>query len=502
MGIKMKFKTAILGKLRDQRGAVLVIVAILFTFVFIGLLAFAIDIGHLVVVKNELQNAADAGALAGAADLYYDNAGTMEVDPAANQTAYDTATQNKSDQVTVEVHNPASNEHDVQRGHWNPETRTFTPSKSLDVVSLLGVDTSDLNQMDGTYEYPLGSGEKPVLINAVKVTTWRGNASVQNASPVTSFFARIFGIDSFISSADAVAWLGYKSKILPDTIDLPLALCMESVQTDGEYDCNIGRRINSGLPQGDDSTYNTGGWTDFNQLEGDTDECPGRASTSTVNQIYACGETANDLDIELPKKMSTNGGEIAAVYNAVLKCWHDDYEANGTVSPWSVVLPVVICEGKNVGVCPMAVTALRVNIVFVSSGGTPNPDTDPPKAYADDVVEWAYTEPFCDVYNNRIGTKNIAEALGILKTQETIYKNMPDSVIADRWAGQSDYSAGIARWDCFTDKLNLVNVDGNAAPLDKKSIYFRPECSVPTDEMDGVGSFNTGAYSDHPVLVE
>ena len=37
-----------------------------------GLLALAIDVNHLYVVKNELQNAADSGALAGAVALYAD----------------------------------------------------------------------------------------------------------------------------------------------------------------------------------------------------------------------------------------------------------------------------------------------------------------------------------------------------------------------------------------------------------------------------------------------
>ncbi|TSA06872.1 MAG: hypothetical protein D4R73_10655 [Deltaproteobacteria bacterium] len=53
---------------RDETGAVAVITALCLT-VFVALLALVLDIGHLVAVRGELQNAADAGALAGARAL-------------------------------------------------------------------------------------------------------------------------------------------------------------------------------------------------------------------------------------------------------------------------------------------------------------------------------------------------------------------------------------------------------------------------------------------------
>jgi Flp pilus assembly protein TadG len=64
--------------LNDQRGVTIVIVAIMIA-VFIGFAALAVDISHLYVVRNELQNAADAGALAGARVLY--NVGGTAVNP-------------------------------------------------------------------------------------------------------------------------------------------------------------------------------------------------------------------------------------------------------------------------------------------------------------------------------------------------------------------------------------------------------------------------------------
>ena len=56
----------------NKRGAVAIYVAILLP-VLIGFAALAVDVDHVYGVRNELQNAADAGALAGASDLFDDD---------------------------------------------------------------------------------------------------------------------------------------------------------------------------------------------------------------------------------------------------------------------------------------------------------------------------------------------------------------------------------------------------------------------------------------------
>jgi Flp pilus assembly protein TadG len=49
----------------NRRGSIVVLAALLM-IMLVGMLAFAIDIGYMSTVKAELQNAADAAALAGA----------------------------------------------------------------------------------------------------------------------------------------------------------------------------------------------------------------------------------------------------------------------------------------------------------------------------------------------------------------------------------------------------------------------------------------------------
>ena len=189
----------------DERGVSAVLVAILIV-VFLGFAALALDLSHLYVAKNELQNAADAGALAGARFLYNED-GTA-VEPDANQKAYDAAVANKSENAPVEllangivyasegatypvqqVGDDESNL-DILRGHWRFATRTFTPNTSLDPVDLGGVSDEELDANTN-------------FINAVQVTVRRTTHT--GGTPIASFFARIFGFENFQSSATAIA---------------------------------------------------------------------------------------------------------------------------------------------------------------------------------------------------------------------------------------------------------------------------------------------------------
>ncbi len=64
-------------QIRNQEGAVAIMVALVL-FLLCGTAALAIDIGHLMVVRNELRNASDAGTLAGARFLYSEDGRTHQ----------------------------------------------------------------------------------------------------------------------------------------------------------------------------------------------------------------------------------------------------------------------------------------------------------------------------------------------------------------------------------------------------------------------------------------
>lgn len=84
-----------------QRGSVAVITAVSLVSL-LGFAALAIDIGNLLVARNELQNAADAAALAGAPCLYQraQCGNTTAVEPDWN-----TATQKASGIATASMSN-------------------------------------------------------------------------------------------------------------------------------------------------------------------------------------------------------------------------------------------------------------------------------------------------------------------------------------------------------------------------------------------------------------
>src|SRR5688572_8509501 len=113
----------------SERGAVAVMVAIMLP-VLIGFAAMTIDIGQALVARNELQDVADAGALAGARRL-----GTIYqgLTP-AQQVSY---TMSNPAPVISDVQNVASQNYgagrsitvdvgDISVGQWDSSSKTLT----------------------------------------------------------------------------------------------------------------------------------------------------------------------------------------------------------------------------------------------------------------------------------------------------------------------------------------------------------------------------------------
>jgi Flp pilus assembly protein TadG len=432
MFLMTKIRKAVLLRLRsglkDERGAVAIMVALLMT-VFLGFGALAIDLSHLYVARNELQNAADAGALAGARFLYNDDGTEVNDDgfvdsdgnahAGANQIAYDAATANQSEKTAVEVNWTSGNEGDVQRGHWCFATGDFTANASTDAVDLWNVSSEDLDN-------------NPDFINAVKVVTRR------QATPIVSFFARIFGYPNFQLSAEAIAYLGFAGNLQSGDVDQPIAICRESLLIDGDYSCSIGRMINSG--QNVESSE-TGGWTSFSQ----DDPCTGGTNAQEVKSLV-CGE-GNPEIIHLGEPMATNGGDIQSAFNDLYQCW---VAATGKTGVWNLTLPVVSCPGNNVGTCEEVRGAVNLNIVWITGAGEDPSYNDAPTQMGD----WSSSDP-----------------------------------------------NGAERWTSFVGNFDLQNVDGSPAPYAKKSIYFLPDCT-PHEPKGGSGGENFGILAKIPKLVK
>ncbi len=417
---------SIVKLLSNQRGVTAIVVGITLAML-VGFGALAVDIGHLCVAHNELQNAADAGALAGARFLYND--GGTAVNTGANQIARDAATANKSEQNPVEVNWTGGNEGDAQRGHWSFATGTFTPNESTASVDLWNVSTAQLDA-------------DPDFINAVRVTARR------QAMPIASFFARIFGHESFEGAADAVAYIGFAGTLFPYDVDQPIAICEDSLlSTSDEYTCNVGRMINSGQ---DATTNETGGWTSFNQ----DDPCTGGTNAQEVKSLV-CAD-GNPETIFLGKDMATNGGAIQSAFNDLIQCWADN---TSKTQIWPLTLPVIDCgDQNNVGPCQELVGAVEINVVWITKAGEDPGYNDAPK----EMANWE-----CPSHCNCPG---------------------PDC-------------NGTCCWNDFVSHFKLENVDGTPAPYAQKSIYFLPDCN-PHEPMGVSGGENFGILAEIPVLVE
>jgi len=137
----------------------------------VGTAAFAIDLGRWFVVKNELQNASDAAALAGAGHLY------PPLPTGPNWTVAETEGHGAIGLNTSEK--AELRDGTVEAGYWDFNNRVFDPNQGR-------VRTAD----DG-------------LLPALRVTVDRQEG--RNSGPVAMTFGRIFGTDTMNSAATAIA---------------------------------------------------------------------------------------------------------------------------------------------------------------------------------------------------------------------------------------------------------------------------------------------------------
>jgi len=187
----------ILG-LSDERGATAIIIGILMV-VFISLAAVAIDIGYAMVTRNELQNIADGSALA-ATGWLGDNYESMTTTELLNYDVSGDEADIKLIAKTVASQNRAGGvdgisirDIDIEIGKWDS--------------TIANIDSSLIGTVDDPRFSGLQAGDIP---DAVRVTTRR--EAIING-PISTFFARIFGVDGVGVNAIATAALSAIDRI-------------------------------------------------------------------------------------------------------------------------------------------------------------------------------------------------------------------------------------------------------------------------------------------------
>jgi Flp pilus assembly protein TadG len=173
---------------KRDKGVVAVIVALLLP-VLLGFGALAVDIGYRFLIQNEMQNAADATALAAAACLYgradcgNQNASTPDWGGAAGR-GNSFASSNSVEQTDVNsVH--------IDYGYWN--------------ITKTNPTLLELPYAPGTNDLP-----------AIRVTI--NKSDTENGGGAATFFAKIWGINAMPLSATAVAAVSYAGTAGPGAL--------------------------------------------------------------------------------------------------------------------------------------------------------------------------------------------------------------------------------------------------------------------------------------------
>jgi Flp pilus assembly protein TadG len=164
---------------KSQKGAVSVLVALTLP-VLIGVGALAVDLAYLHVVRNELQNDADAAALAGARKLYTNGGSALNWEGAASTASRAIALNRAAgDGLSDGL---------VQTGYWD--------------TSQTATGLQDLPMIPSANDAP-----------AVQVTV--GKSENQNKAPVRTFLASIWGVYAKPIQVTAVAGVSSPGTILP-----------------------------------------------------------------------------------------------------------------------------------------------------------------------------------------------------------------------------------------------------------------------------------------------
>jgi len=461
------------GRLKNEKGVTAVVVFFTSFFVILPLAALVADFGRLYLTRNELQNAADAGALAGAQRLYIvDESGNTIINTGANQVAFEAATKNKSQNISVEVKEYASNVVDVQRGHWSfgagNLARGFTENASTEVIEL----TDYINQ-----ETKLD--ENTDFINAVKVITRRESTPVVSFLPMLKFLGTIIGHNHFQMQAEAIAYLGFTKDFLELDFDWPVAICEQSLinPTTGEWNCTIGRMVGAGDPGNE-----TGGMTDFSQ------PCSGGASNPTISQTLpedcSVDYTGGNISpVTVNEDMGLINGQVNDIYKSLRNCWA---VASGYTKPLELVLPVVICdENGNVSPCSKLVSAVKVKLIWMSDSNESIKNDQMPETYVGidtdgdgelDIPAWPSTTDDTTCIND----------CAVYGTKTTEYVE--------------------CYFNCFSEHYNLKKEFGDDAggyaDYVQKTYYFMLDCEKMAAPTGTTGSKNYGLIAKIPVLVQ
>lgn len=278
----------------NSRGVAAVMTA-LFMVVLLAMGAAAIDIGHALVARNELQNVSDAAALAGtrALGLVYEGM-SIAAQQSYTLSGGDQATVVAAVQATASANSAAGvpitiDPADVAIGTWNPYTRTHTPT---------------LNQP-----------------KAVRVLA-RRDASANGA--ISTFLANVVGMSSVDVRAVATADMSAVGQTAPGQLDVPFGI---SSYYFTQFGCGDAIKFypNDGTPMA------CSAWHTFDLSPANANTLRNTVINGLLNGTYTTpatspGDTLNFIN-----------GNVASAFPNLINLYNAKKDANGN---WDVFVPV------------------------------------------------------------------------------------------------------------------------------------------------------------------
>jgi Flp pilus assembly protein TadG len=307
----MDKRTARCRTMRREKGSVAVVVA-LSLVVLLGLAAFAIDIGRWVMVRHELQNAADAAALAGAQTL----PGQLVADAATMASAAAAATSAANQYAGANAANgQAASAQSVLVGYWD--------------VNRANVPASVPTTLSQTISTPT---DKPAVLVTVGL---KGNANL----PL--MLGPLLGVSSLPVSATAVATVSAPGIALPGAL-LPVALnqCMFQNPTYWNNGLPVASSLSTEIEIGNGATASgcTGPSAQWTSLTLDSNAsaygpCSGD-SPSSVPAVDCLITNGNGPALSIGQNIDISPGVKASIYN------------NFPATPPMVVTVPVVADGS------------------------------------------------------------------------------------------------------------------------------------------------------------
>lgn len=329
-------------RLKNKKGSVTVVVA-LALITLIGFAALAIDVGHMMVTRNELQNISDSAALAATRELailykspayiaasgadyifYASNNKTSIVSYAQTVTTVNTA-------VNVAGKNIALSSADFILGSWDASARTFTPTNASP--------------------------------NAVQVVAQRNGAE---NGPVATFLAGVVGLTSFNARTVATAALTGVPQLPACALPLPVGISMAWYSDPAVYCTQPIRLYPTNDPQG------CAGWNVYTE------------SPASANKLSTLLKQLNNGNCVSPETsagqtaFNFTGGTLTSVFDDMQTLFNtmrvkNDGELDQDTDPntWTTTVPVYDwpdCSNPNARGGPIRIVAFSTIVITEVTG--------------------------------------------------------------------------------------------------------------------------------------